>query len=385
MSNEIFGNVTKIFSNQHEVYNNESNVCSKETGNANNETHAKIEVSNLSDDALISAVRNLVKSERRIMHLVLLHIQEIDNRRLYLKLGYTSLYQYLTQELGYAENAAYDRMQGARLLKSNPNISKKIEEGALNLSQLVKVSACLKQERKDGKIVSPALTQKLFQQIENKTKFETEMILAQTFQHVPEQTQKIKPQQDGSVVLQITLTQEQFEIFKQAQNLLSHLVPDQSFSETITYLAKAYYKKVQGKGERISADKKRSVGGSPLTNLQEADYQSSKIVKSMDQSVTERNLTQGFVEKPLVVTSSPKKQNSRKYISVHLKRVLFGKSNYSCEFVHPETGKKCCSKYQLQIDHFDPLALGGSDDRRNLRVLCAVHNRAEAESFQLLL
>jgi len=208
MSNEIFGNVTKIFSNQHEVYNNESNVCSKETGNANNETHAKIEVSNLSDDALISAVRNLVKSERRIMHLVLLHIQEIDNRRLYLKLGYTSLYQYLTQELGYAENAAYDRMQGARLLKSNPNISKKIEEGALNLSQLVKVSACLKQERKDGKIVSPALTQKLFQQIENKTKFETEMILAQTFQHVPEQTQKIKPQQDGSVVLQITLTQE---------------------------------------------------------------------------------------------------------------------------------------------------------------------------------
>jgi hypothetical protein len=42
-------------------------------------------------------------------------------------------------------------------------------------------------------------------------------------------------------------------------------------------------------------------------------------------------------------------------------------------------GKRCGSKWNLQIDHIVPFALGGDNSPGNLRLLCGKHNRLEAE------
>ncbi|RPH54395.1 MAG: HNH endonuclease [Acidobacteria bacterium] len=42
-------------------------------------------------------------------------------------------------------------------------------------------------------------------------------------------------------------------------------------------------------------------------------------------------------------------------------------------------GRRCGSTRALQIDHVRPVALGGDGTEENLRVLCAYHNRFEAE------
>ena len=39
----------------------------------------------------------------------------------------------------------------------------------------------------------------------------------------------------------------------------------------------------------------------------------------------------------------------------------------------------CGSRSYLQVDHIVPFALGGGHSAKNLRLLCGVHNRAEAE------
>jgi hypothetical protein len=50
-----------------------------------------------------------------------------------------------------------------------------------------------------------------------------------------------------------------------------------------------------------------------------------------------------------------------------------------CQFVDLETGKRCGSRYFLEIDHsIKPVALGGSNDLENLRLLCRGHNAREA-------
>ena len=50
-----------------------------------------------------------------------------------------------------------------------------------------------------------------------------------------------------------------------------------------------------------------------------------------------------------------------------------------CSYKDARTGKVCGSRYQLEIDHILPKALGGTSDASNLRCLCRKHNQLMAE------
>lgn len=50
-----------------------------------------------------------------------------------------------------------------------------------------------------------------------------------------------------------------------------------------------------------------------------------------------------------------------------------------CTYQDAKTGKVCGTRYQVQVDHVIPKALGGSDEPENLRALCREHNLMEAE------
>ncbi len=49
-----------------------------------------------------------------------------------------------------------------------------------------------------------------------------------------------------------------------------------------------------------------------------------------------------------------------------------------CTYKNPDN-KTCASRDLVQIDHIQPLALGGKNELNNLRLLCASHNRRRAE------
>ena len=53
-------------------------------------------------------------------------------------------------------------------------------------------------------------------------------------------------------------------------------------------------------------------------------------------------------------------------------------AGYRCEYRAPD-GTRCSERTGLHIDHRDPFAKGGATAKINLRVLCAGHNRLEAE------
>ena len=197
---------------------------------------SSLDLTKISNEEILSRLERLAKSERKITHLILWHLLEVESRKLYLKLGFDSLYKYLTQHLGYSESAAYDRIQAARLLKKAPGIAEKIEDGSLNLTQLVKVEQGLKQEKRLGQQVSPSQIAELVQKIENKTSFETEKIIACELNQTPKAYQKVKPQSDDSVRLELTLTSEQYEILKKSQNYISHIIPDNDQRQSLLIL-----------------------------------------------------------------------------------------------------------------------------------------------------
>ncbi|MGZ3769994.1 MAG: hypothetical protein ACXVCP_16020 [Bdellovibrio sp.] len=208
-----------------------------------------ISLSNISNLELISRMEKLVRTERKITHLILQYILEIEDRKLYADLGYDGMFTYLTRGLGYSEASAYRRLQSAKLLRKVPEISTNIEEGNLNLSQLTLVQKCLKEKKqKTGESISSQDTLLVLEKIQNKNSFETEKVLAVEFDRTCQTHEKVQPQKNDSVRLEITLTQEQFSEIEQAKSLLSHICPDGNLADVISTLAKIYNrKKLEGR------------------------------------------------------------------------------------------------------------------------------------------
>ena len=64
----------------------------------------------LSDSDLLSRVRGIVVRERTLTLFLLLHLNEIERRKLHLMQGYSSMFDYCTSCLGYSETAAIRRI-----------------------------------------------------------------------------------------------------------------------------------------------------------------------------------------------------------------------------------------------------------------------------------
>jgi len=72
-----------------------------------------------------------------------------------------------------------------------------------------------------------------------------------------------------------------------------------------------------------------------------------------------------------------------RYIPVAVKREVWRRDQGCCSYVDPHSGRRCGSRYRLEIDHIVPFALGGGAEPGDLRLLCEAHHRlrhARAES-----
>ena len=61
-----------------------------------------------------------------------------------------------------------------------------------------------------------------------------------------------------------------------------------------------------------------------------------------------------------------------------MRDAVWARDRGRCTFVSPG-GKRCGSRWDLEIDHIVPVARGGESRPENLRLLCSRHNRLEAE------
>jgi 5-methylcytosine-specific restriction endonuclease McrA len=146
------------------------------------------------------------------------------------------------------------------------------------------------------------------------------------------------------------------------QSLLSHIIPENDLAKVIAYMTKAQIQKMKGKETQPSQSK-----------VNQAATKTEVQKNTQVDGTLEKKSTQSFRAMP---------KTKRKYISVKVKRAVFARANHCCELIHSD-GRRCQSKFQLQTDHVVPLACGGTNDFENLRALCGVHNRSEAERWGL--
>ena len=104
----------------------------------------------MDDQTLLKKIKILVRDERILLNQILDDLREIETRRLYAELGYSSLYEYSENELEYSTFEAHQRINASRLMQNSSIITEKIHSNAFNLTQLAQVAQTVKSLSKNN-------------------------------------------------------------------------------------------------------------------------------------------------------------------------------------------------------------------------------------------
>lgn len=80
-----------------------------------------MDLSERSDEDLLSDVAKLAGSHRKLTARLVAYLAEIEDRRLHLVAGFSSMFEFCTKELRLSEAEAFRRILAARLRSSFPN------------------------------------------------------------------------------------------------------------------------------------------------------------------------------------------------------------------------------------------------------------------------
>jgi hypothetical protein len=292
-------------------------------------------------------LKELVKTERKITHEILLLIQTLDVTKSFRELGYSSLFEYLTKEIGYSESAAQRRISSARLIKDVPKIEENLMSGSLNLSQVALVHTAIKQEEKSqGKNLSSGRKAEIVEKLKNKSYFETKKIIKEELPAFELPLAKINPALNNKLHVTLEFSEQDWKKVQKLLARMSHKIPSQKLEDLLLY----WQKQIEVKENSSNAKMKNP--GKSLPNRQ------CKVT-------------------PVEYSQKQK----RKYIPVRISRKLLHMSGGQCEYVSPISGRRCESKHFLEKDHRIPLASNGTNDFSNFRILCRSHNQQSAKEW----
>jgi 5-methylcytosine-specific restriction endonuclease McrA len=330
----------------------------------------------LSDEALLSQTKGSVSREREMTLLVLHHLKEVERRRLFATLGYSSLFDYATRELGYCAAAACRRIDAMRLLKEMPKLEEKVQEGKLTLSTLARAQSFFKKEKtalNRGQSTEQKI--QLMESLENKSTREVEReLILRSSQPEVHFNEKVKPITAELSEVRVYLSDETLRDLDQLKGLLAHSYPNMTTAELIGYLAKLGLEKLEPslhENKRVSPGQDKLAGSSKVVSKREC-------LTPAPNDATSQSVQALTNQKVRALSYSQFKPRSR-YVPRNVIRAIWRRDASRCAWVSPQTGKRCEATYRLQIDHVKAYALGGSNTYENLRLLCFHHNQFESE------
>ncbi|MEP7050240.1 MAG: HNH endonuclease signature motif containing protein [Pseudomonadota bacterium] len=320
----------------------------------------------LGNDELLAATSALVKREQNLLADVLAHLAELDERRLYLELGFPSLFAYCTRSLGMCESSAGRRILAARVCRKYPAAFALAARGELNLSALCALSRHLNAEN----------AAELTALCSRRSRRDIEALLAERFPRpdVRDSVRRIEALSADRFGVHFTADAEFLELFERARGLASHRLPAGDMAQVIKLGLKAFIRE---------AEKERfAVGRKPRRKV-EARAAEAHPPGECDSTLAIRH--SGIVERAAGAHppggrgrhATPKRT---RHIPAAVARAVYVRDDGQCSFVSND-GRRCGCTVFLELDHVQPWAAGGASDMANLRLRCHAHNQGAAREY----
>lgn len=393
-------------------------------------------VSALTDKELIEHTDELVGRERRITIAILRHLAEIDRRRLYAPLGYSSLFDYCRRRLKYSESGANRRIRAARCARRFPSAYARLQSREVSVATLSMIGPLLTEENNGALLdriagkpqseveaivahhrvgkpvrdrIKPLAVPKAAVKPQPDPLFESprmnwETSVARTSggemaptksgcDAVPGRAQTKRPVSDrhsGGKKSTAAAVREierhyKFEFgadegfmkkFQEVKTLMSSKFPAAAGLEDIFEVLMDEYIERHSPGRRAERREKRRARRVAREGGEVA--QRSLNVEPGAGGFAGHRVAGAQNGVPRAETAGSKKPAKTRRIPRPLRDEVHRRDGGRCAFVGRDGGR-CNSTHDLEIDHRMPRARGGEDTPENLRLLCAAHNRHEAE------
>lgn len=291
-----------------------------------------------SRETVLIEIKSAVEGERastlRVLHL----LREVESDQHYLSLGYPSLFEFATRELGYSAGGAHRRISAMRLMKIIPEAEKDIENGLLSLCVAAKTQSFFRQEDRrrseQGKMKLPLERKReIVRSMIGLTKYECEKELVKISPESALPHEVTRPIAEGKSLVQFVASDELLGKLERLKGLLAHQNYGGKYEKLFEILADIALRKLDPK---------------------------------------ERLLPPVEVER------------RSRYIPTSIRDAVRRRDGDRCTFVDPESGRRCESRHGIQFDHQVPYSRGGLSTVDNLRLRCGAHNRYTAEKEGLL-
>jgi len=366
-------------------------------------------LSSLSDRELLGRLKSLVEKERATTVEILLHVNEVERRRLYLPSGYPSLFEYCRARLGYSSSAAGRRIAAARCVRDYPDVLGLLEKDEMTLVTVARLEGALTRENH----------RELLEKVRGKSDREVEEILS-GYRPPVTLRDRVKPVRVAVRVREPQNTSK--------PGTTGCVTPSAGSSPATGSAAAGFARGLPRPGTETqplphsgTQSPPQPPTPPPAVRLEQrfqiqfvaSEAFMTKLEKA--RALLSNRLQENAFEKVFEVLidefldrHSPEKKKERRekraaarqgpakrrepgeprdkatedtgtrHIPASVKARVYARDQGRCTYVGT-TDERCASTHHLQIDHIVPYGRGGTTTVGNLRLLCGRHNRLEAE------
>jgi len=346
------------------------------------------------DDELLRRLGELVSQSRRVEADLVAHLGEVDERRLYTRQAFPSMFAYCTEALHFSEAEAYRRITVARAAHRHGVLLAMLRDGRLHLSGITQLAPFLTVDNRDA----------LLERASHRSKRQIERLVAELSPRpdVPSVMRRLpqRPlesasggpgrERNGASAVELVPGRVGASSVP-AEAITSPLgaapaplasppaiaTRSTSPSAVVEPLSPARYR-VQFTASADLRDKLER-----LTALMRSEVPDGDFAAVIERAVTEK--LERLEAHRFGRTTAPRKTlaetdttRASRHVPAAVRRAVRERDGERCRFVD-EAGTRCSERHRLEFHHRHPFGMGGDHSPENVSLLCSQHNRYLAE------